>query len=104
MNFEVNLIFLIKPFFLHDQKIVTKNLNILRTKRAFQMKQKAFFIIFKGFSIKQIKQVFLEGESPTLKKTCFSNCLLPSSSHTYQNRKWPSNLLDVTANAIVAII
>ena len=24
MNFEVNLIFLIKPFFLHDQKVVTK--------------------------------------------------------------------------------
>ena len=23
-NFEVNLIFLIKPFFLHDQKVVTK--------------------------------------------------------------------------------
>ena len=24
MNFEFNLIFLIKPFFLHDQKVVTK--------------------------------------------------------------------------------
>ena len=24
MNFEVNLIFLIKPFFLHEQKVVTK--------------------------------------------------------------------------------
>ena len=24
MNFEVNLIFLIKPFFLHEQKLVTK--------------------------------------------------------------------------------
>ena len=23
-NFQVNLIFLIKPFFLHDQKVVTK--------------------------------------------------------------------------------
>ena len=30
------------------------------------MKQKAFFIIFKGFSLKQIKTIFLEGESPTL--------------------------------------
>ena len=29
-------------------------------KRAFKMKQKAFFIIFKGFSMKQIKQKFFE--------------------------------------------
>ena len=27
-----------------------QNLNASRTKRAFDMKQKAFFIIFKGFS------------------------------------------------------
>ena len=60
----MNLIFLIKPFFLHEQK--DKNLNILRTQRAFKMKQKAFFTIFKGLSLKQIKQFFLESESPTL--------------------------------------
>ena len=30
------------------------------------MKQKTFFIIFKGLSMKQIIQIFLEGESPTL--------------------------------------
>ena len=30
------------------------------------MKQKAFFIIFKGLSIKQITQPCLEGESPTV--------------------------------------
>ena len=35
-------------------------------KRAFKMKLTAFFIIFKGPSLKQIKQIFLEGESPTL--------------------------------------
>ena len=34
--------------------------------RAFKMKQKAFFTIFKGLSMKQITQFFLEGESPTL--------------------------------------
>ena len=39
--------------------------KILRTKRAFQMKQKMFFIIFKGPSFKQII-FFLEDESPTL--------------------------------------
>ena len=31
------------------------------------MKQKAFFIIFKGLSMKQIKETFFEGDSPTLR-------------------------------------
>ena len=31
------------------------------------MKQKAFFMIFKGLSMKQITQFFLEEESPTLR-------------------------------------
>ena len=65
MNFEVHLIFL-TLFFLHDQKVLTKTLNILRTKRAFKVKSKAIFIIFKELSIKQITQIFLEGERPTL--------------------------------------
>ena len=30
------------------------------------MKQKAFFITFEGLSMKQITQIFLEGEIPTL--------------------------------------
>ena len=50
MDFEINLIFLIEPFFLHDQKVMTKT-YILRTKRAFNVKQKAFFIIFEGLSV-----------------------------------------------------
>ena len=29
---------------------------------------KAFFVIYKMLSLKQIKQFFLEGESPTLKR------------------------------------
>ena len=61
MRFAVNFIFLVKLFFLYDEKV----LNILRTKKAFKMKQKAFFIIFKALSMKQIT-VFLKGESPTL--------------------------------------
>ena len=32
-------------------KIQDKNLNILRTKKAFKVKEKAFFIIFKGLSV-----------------------------------------------------
>ena len=58
MNFEINFIFLIKPFFPHDQKVMIQNVNILTMKRAFKMKQKAFFIVFKGLSIKQITQFF----------------------------------------------
>ena len=69
MNFVVNLVFLIKPFF----KSHNKNLNIFRTKRAFKMKWKVFLIIFKGLSMKQLTQNFLEGESPNLS---FSDKLL----------------------------
>ena len=41
-----------------------KKLNILRTKRAFEMKQKAFFIIFKGLSF---TKNYLRSESVPLK-------------------------------------
>ena len=36
-------------------------------KRAFKMKEKAFFIIFKGLSLKQIKRNFLEDENVTIR-------------------------------------
>ena len=36
-------------------------------KTAFNMKQKAIFIIFKGLLLRQIKTTFLEGESLTLR-------------------------------------
>ena len=49
IKFDINLIFLIK-LFCYITKSQDKNLNILRTKRAFDVKQKAFFIIFKGLS------------------------------------------------------
>ena len=49
--------FPIKKFFLHEQ-ILKTNLNILRTKRAFKMKWKVFFINFQGLSLKQIKQFY----------------------------------------------
>ena len=37
MNFEINLTFLIKSFFLHDQKVVTKTKTSWEQK-AFKMK------------------------------------------------------------------
>ena len=47
-------------------KSQNKNLN-MKTKRAFKVKWKAFFIIFKGLLLQQIKQNFLEGGNATLK-------------------------------------
>ena len=38
MNFEINLILLIKLFFLYGPKSYDKNVNILRTKSAFKKK------------------------------------------------------------------
>ena len=45
-----NILIAVKPFFDVTEN-QDKNLNILRTRRAFKMKQKAFFIIFKKLSI-----------------------------------------------------
>ena len=67
MNFEINLVSN-QAVFSTWPKSQDRNLNILRTKRAFKMKYKAFFSNFKGLSLKQIKQfLFLGGDSPTLK-------------------------------------
>ena len=91
-NFEINFIFLIKPLLLHDQNVKTKILNILRTKRAFKMKQKTFFIILKGVSLKQIKRIFLEGESPTLTDVQYIQNVV-FSFEQFLKIKWSKSLL-----------
>ena len=63
INFEINLSFLIEPFF-YITKNKDKNINISRTKIVFNMKYKAF-CHFKELSWKQI--LFLESGSPTLR-------------------------------------
>ena len=45
------------------RKSQDRNLNILRTKRAFKMKQKTFFINLEGLSLNQIKIFFGRSES-----------------------------------------
>ena len=65
MNFEINRFLSDQAVFLHDQKVMIKTKHH-ENKRAFKMKRKAFFIIFKGLSMKQIRYFCLEGESPTL--------------------------------------
>ena len=48
INFEINLIILMKPYMIKNSR---HDLNILRMNRAFKVKLKAFFITFKGLSI-----------------------------------------------------
>ena len=50
INFETNLSFLYQVVFLHDQKSQDQNSNILRLKK-FLLRNKIFFIIFKGLSV-----------------------------------------------------
>ena len=52
------------------RKIEDKNLDILRTKTAFELKQKAFFIIFKGLSV---AKDCVRPESAPLKKIKLKN-------------------------------
>ena len=58
----------------------------MRTKRAFKMKWKAFFINFKGLSVKQIPQFFLEVESPSLNSKSFKSILIWNSLIAGLNR------------------
>ena len=65
-----------QAFFSTWPKSQDKNLNILRTKRAFKVKQKAFFIIFKELSA---AKNCLRPESALLKLVRFSGnlCIYP---------------------------
>ena len=62
---------------------------ILRKKRGF--KQKAFFIIFKERSIKQVTEVFLEVESSTLNYLDFKTL---QSSENCSWRLLPADLVN----------
>ena len=46
---------------------INKNSDIMSMKRAFKMKYNGFFVIFNGLSMKQITQVFLIDDNPTLR-------------------------------------
>ena len=56
---------------LHDKKSQDKKLNILRTKRAFEVKYEAFFIIFKELSV---AKNYLRPESAPLKILQCEHC------------------------------
>ena len=65
-TFEVNLIFLIKPFFLHEQKVTTKTKISWERKTLLIWNKKHYSSFLKGFQSAN-DTFFLEGESPTLK-------------------------------------
>ena len=50
MNFEVNLIFLLKLFFLHDQNVVTKTLISWERKKLLRQNKKHFLSFLKVFN------------------------------------------------------
>ena len=71
INFEINLIFLIRLCF-YMMKSSRQKFNILRMKRAFKLKLKAFFIIFRGLSMAKF---FVRLESAPLKQEILSKFL-----------------------------
>ena len=66
INFEIISSYLSSRFSTYP-KSYDKSANHWRTKRAFNMKDKAFLIIFKRLSLKQTKSSFLEDESLILR-------------------------------------
>ena len=75
MKFGINLIFLTKLFFLHGQKVMIK-VKYLENKKSFLDEIKSIFVILKELSMKQITQIFLEGENLTLIKLTYYIVLL----------------------------
>ena len=53
-------------FLLYDQKVKTKTKIRSERKEFLRWNLKTYFIIFKGLSLKQIKQIFLQGKCPAL--------------------------------------
>ena len=52
------------------------------------MKERAFFTIFEGLPLKQIKKNFLEGESPTLSPKCICSLENESILHFFLYRHY----------------
>ena len=94
INFKTNLSN--QAVFLQDQKIKTKILNILKTKRGFKVKYKAFFI-FKGPSV---AKNCLRLESAPLRRCQVELIHNRLVLHTHSNQ---STGLQVPVNWLVSI-
>ena len=58
MDFEINLIFLIKLFFQQDQKVITKTYKYLENEKSFQDEIKSIIHHFKGLSNEANNRIF----------------------------------------------
>ena len=56
MDFEINLAFLIEPFFLHDQKFMTKTLISWEPKELLRWNKKHFSSFERAFSYQKLSQ------------------------------------------------
>ena len=60
MTFEVNLIFLIKPFFLHYQKVMTKTLISWEREELLKRNENRFPSLLKGFQWSKQHTIFFK--------------------------------------------
>ena len=60
MNFEINLIFLIKAFFLHDQNVMIKTEMSWERKELFRWNKKHFSSFLKGFQWSKWRKFFFK--------------------------------------------
>ena len=82
MGFEININFLIRPFFYITKKS-GQQFKYLKSGKSFSHEVKSIFQ--KGPSLKQIKTTFLVGESLTLKLLSKYNCIKFKSSRVTTN-------------------
>ena len=54
MDFEINLNFLIEPFLLHDQKVMTKVQISWEQKELLRWNKKHFLLFLKGFQLSKV--------------------------------------------------
>ena len=85
INFEVNLIFLIKPFFYISKKLRQK-FRYLENEKSFSDETKSIFHHFWRDTTEANKNCFfLEGESPTLRKGVLKICSKFTGGHPCRN-------------------
>ena len=110
-NFEINLIFFIKPFSYMTRIVRTKP---LKNENSFLDETKSLFHRFTGLSLKQIKSTFRECESPTLRKmtrrkqalpipktsTSNTNCTNLGFDEMMKNKKELSNNLAIECSNV----
>ena len=96
MDFEINLVFQIKLFFLRDQKVKTKILISWEQKKLLRLNKKHFSSFLKDFhwSNKNIF-FFLESKSSTLNRMLFG---IPVSKYALNNKKVLKHLNELVSN------